>query len=489
MLGSKQGENLMQIQNGDPPVLRSVNPVQHGRRHGVRRLILAVLAVCSAALILPQAGWADSAPYANVFNSSGQQVAAFGTAYQGSPGGQIQAAENYAHEHGDTLIRLDSGTFRVESKGKQVGAFCVGVYAYSNIELIGAANSPSTVQADAGGSVCPDGYLDALIFAGANPNNIAEPGSSLNVQNMVLDGNSQATYGLFAGAESGPSLLVQYITTQGSIAAGIVVGYADPNLSTLVSGTSASPALVQYNTIRNAGSDGIVVDGSNIVAQGNTVRNVGQHHTYSNGIGVFTNAENITVQSNTIESSPVGVGLDGTFGTGSHNVAYSNQMVNDCWGIALYRQFDDTIDWNWSHDTSGYSPPSGGCQSTAGNAPRDEVGLMVQDSYNNFAYQNTLSSNGYGFGIFLWNTGNSPIANGTVWNYIGLTWAVYHEWPGPVEGNVINKFSRPVVIADQTHRGADGGNAIWGTNAAESGECYYDNMSQSFGQNKPASCN
>jgi hypothetical protein len=47
-----------------------------------------------------------------------------------------------------------------------------------------------------------------------------------------------------------------------------------------------------------------------------------------------------------------------------------------------------------------------------------------------------------------------------------------------------------MVIADQTHTLSDGGNALWGNNSSEAGECYYDNFNQSFADNTPAvSCN
>jgi hypothetical protein len=429
----------------------------------------------------------QATPEAHVVNGAGQIVQSYGNTYAGGPGGQIQLAEAYAHAHSDSEVTLDPGTFLIRQKGGattgKLGAYCYGIFAYGNIRLRGSYESSSIIQSIAGPHACEgfdysanhtEEYLYPLLYVGANAENQEETMTKLHVENMILDGNNEAYAALMVGTASGSEMLVQYITTQESLLTGIWLAQA--------TGTSSSPVLVQYNTVRNAGSDGIVANGEYINVQGNAASNVGYRNYASNAI--TGGQSNVKIYSNVVSNSQVGIGLEGQ-NIGHFVEVYNNEMRNDCLGINVSGSYDDTIYENRQYDYSGEDAcQTPGCSEYGTCGAEYEVGLRLIDSYNNFAYGNSLNSNGNGWGIVLWGTGTG---HATEWNYIGLTWAVYVEYPGPIIGNTINDFGNAMVIEGPPED--NGGNALWGNNGSTSGACSYDNDNQNMADNSPASCN
>jgi hypothetical protein len=430
---------------------------------------------------------AQSTPEAHVINGAGQTVQSYGNNYIGSAGGQIQQAEAYAHAHNDAEVTLDPGTFLIQHKGGvsagKLGAYCYGIFAYGNVRLRGANGSPSTIEADAGPHACEglgysekhtEEYLYPLLYMGANSENQEEVATKLHVENMVLDANNEAYAALMVGNVSGSEALVQYITTQESLLTGIWVANA--------TGTSSAPALVRYNTIRNAGSDGIVANGAYITVEGNTVSNAGYRNYDSNAISGGEN--NIDIDSNVVENSLVGIGLEGNE-YGDYTTVYNNEIRNDCMGIEIAGEHDDTIDDNRQYDNAGQNAcATPGCSQGGTCEPGFELGLRLVNSYNNFAYGNSFNGNGYGKGIVLWGTGTG---HATEWNYIGLTWKIYEEYPGPIVGNTISDFANAMTIEGPSEY--NGGNALWGNNGSTSGPCVYVNGDQNMADNSPESCN
>jgi hypothetical protein len=437
---------------------------------------------------------AGAGPFAHVLNSEHVVVGSWGSAFASSPGGQIQAAETFAHVNGDPLVTLDSGTFSI-STAQKVSGLSVGVFLYTGIALEGVVGgpetpSPSVIKAETG--------VEFVAFAASTPETITTAGNSLALQFFTVNGNSHASTGLGIGRDEGTGLHAEYITTEGTTGMGILAGDPSSQYGGHLSGTTSSPVSITHDIVLNSGGDGIAFSGSNVVVASDWVENTVTEN--GNAILALSETSNAQIYSNLLRHVTVGVNLNGSStngkpqketeqGFGVHNNVFSNNIVNSCRGAILYRQTRDYIYSNHIYNELGFVPSNEGlsCPSTQGNAPYNNVGLTIQDSHDNYAYSNYLDE-WLGFTIWLWDTGQSPI--GTKYNGIG----VYYDESTqgfPIPGNEIFNGGRPIVINDQTHSNRTSGNTLIRNVAQNNTEaCYYEGSTtlNGFKQNYPASC-
>jgi hypothetical protein len=456
----------------------------------------------------------DSPPYAHVIAPSGTEVYRFGSAYADDPaqGGQVQEAINYAHQHGDPQVELDSGTYVTHASLATSGSgpgIQAGFFLYSGVTLSGSTSSPSALTAALG--------LDSLVVVGTGPTQLNTPAPEVNISNVTLDGTGQSVNdGLIVGATSGAGA-VNSVTVR-NVGTGLVVGYPFGNLGGPVNASGGQAFDVWNNVVGPVRSDGIEVDGQNIDVAYNSVRSA---HS-GNAITSFVSTSNTTIHDNTICCTAVGIGLDGSSpgsppgdqDVGNDNssteagfgqsITVSNNTIQDtCQGITLFRQKSDYVHGNQVfNDNATLTPnePDGtpqqrgsACSGTLGNVPDNTVGLLVSDAHDNYLYGNTVNNgNNGGFNVWLWANGGSP--TGTAYNGVGV---YYDPSTGgfPIDGNTLYNGQRPMVVNQQRATTPSGTQPDTYDNTIDNNQgqyaalpCYYDPATNTTGSGNTGGC-